>query len=423
MGLFGLQRARPRGKRPELPAAVPGSNVFQASGQWGDIPLPLAGNSTVLGLPAAGRAVNLIANAVATMAPMQQIGTDGFVILDGSTPVLERPNAGWGVFDFFHMAAQMAIMRGNFLGLQADFSAAGYPNQIVPVPTGYWYAYIDGAGYTVYSVKGQLYSCDEVIHIRANSLPNAPMGIGVVEQYRRAIGHALDQQNFAADTYRSGSVPAGIINLDLPEIDVDQANAVQAQWIASHASGGRAPAVLPNNMEFEPIQWSPEDLQFLEARLFTVSEIAHMFNLDPTDLGAAFPGDSLTYTNIEQRQTQRIVDTYGPWMRRFEDGFSDLIPSTSKARLVPANLLRTDSKTRAEVDQIEIANQTLTPAEARKREGKKPIPQPKLPDAAVAAGPDGKPVDPAAAAAADPATAHPDPIDPNITVKGPTVKL
>jgi len=201
------------------------------------------------------------------------------------------------------------------------------------------------------------------------------MGTGVITQFRRSLGQALDQQNFAADTYRSGSVPAGIIHVDTPEVDVAQATLAQTQWLTNH-SAGRAPAVLPNRMTFEALQWTPEDMQFLEARQFTVGEIAHMFNLDPTDLGAALLGDSMTYANIEQRQVQRTVDSYSQWMRRFEEEISDCLPGSNVAKLVPANLQRTDTKTVAETDQLQVGTSMRSTDELRKRDGIRPLPHP-----------------------------------------------
>ena len=42
-------------------------------------------------------------------------------------------------------------------------------------------------------------------------------------------------------------------------------------------------------------------------------------------------------------------------------------------------LLRTDTKTRAEVEQLEIGNGTMTPDEGRAERGLKPLPKPKPP--------------------------------------------
>lgn len=438
-------RSRPRGTRPELPAASPGSSIFPGSGQWGEIPLPLASTTTVLGLPAANRAKSLISNAVAQMAPMELWGADGFVV-DNPPNIITRPNVVYTCFDFFQMATELAIVRGNFLGLQADFDFDGYAQQIVPVAPGFWLAYIDGAGHQVYSVSGHgILSRDQVVHIRANGAPQQPMGVGVVEQFRRALGKALDEQNYAADTFRSGAVPAGVITLDLPEVEQRQSDYVQGQWLTNH-SGGRAPAILPNTMEFKPIAWSPLDMQFLEEQEHTIGEIAHMFNMDPTDLGAALAGASMTYANIEQRQQQRITDTYAPWMLRFEQEWTDLIPGKGSAKMCPRNLLRTDSKTEAEVQQLEIGNEVLTVAEARKIRGKRPLPKPTTPCAvcgeqqsddalpkhtidhanagefppptSAPVAPTGGPADQLTAA-----TAKPDPDDPNISQTPIKVKV
>lgn len=378
-----LRRARPRGTRPEIPQAV-GGTQFTGPAQWGAIDLPNPSVTIVAGLPAASRAVNMISNAVASMAPLELWTPDGYVA-DKAPSIITRPNATFTTFDFIDMAVQQAIMHGNFIGLLADFDFDGWPQQIAPVPAGYAMVYYDQAGYLVYDIGGRVYSQDEVFHVRANCAPNVPMGVGVVTKFRRAIGQALDQQNFAADTYRSGSIPAGTIELDMPEVDEEQAQAVTSQWIENH-SGGRAPAVLPNTMKFTPTTWTPEDMQFLQARQFTVGEIAHMFGLSPTDLDAAMAGTSTTYANIEQRQTQRITDSYSPWMSRFEQAFTDCIPGGNEAKFCVEKLLRTDSKTRADVDQLNIASGVTTADEARKRDGKRPLPKPK-PAAVPVAGP------------------------------------
>lgn len=365
--------SRARGRRPAVPSVQKGSNVFAPGSQWGDIPLPAASEHVVMGLPAASRARNLIANAVAQMSPLDLWTPDGYKS-DEHPSIITRPLATMTAFAFWHQSVSTLITHGNFLGLWADFDANGYPQQCVPVQHGFWYCYYDGDGYLVYSINGALYERDQVCHVAINTSPIQPMGIGVVTQFRRSIGQALDQQNFAADTYRSGSVPAGVIEVDLPEIDVLQAGPVIDQWIANHA-GGRAPAMLPNTMKFTPLQWSPEDMQFLEARTHTVGEIAFMFNMDPTDLGASFgQGSAMTYANIEQRQQARITDTYAPIGIRFEQEFSDVLPGNNTARFDADRLLRTDTKTLAEVHQIEIGTGVTSVDEARKVKGKRPLP-------------------------------------------------
>lgn len=369
-----LTRAlRPRGVRPVLPAAIH-STLLNGQNQYGPAGLPIVNQNQALGLPAFYRGVNIIANGVASMAPLRFVAADGYTELP--TPnVVARPNAGYTVFDFWHMAISTAIMRGNFLGINADYTAdEGYPNQTVPIHPDFAFAYIDGAGYTVYSVAGMpLLSAEQVTHVRAFSTPGAPWGIGVVENFRRALGQQLDQQNLVASTYQTGAIPSLVLNLDRPEVSTEQANAVWEQWQAAHGAGQHRPAILPKTMSVQPLSLTPEATQFIQARQMSVAEMAFMLNLDPSDLGATVGGQGQQYANIEQRQQQRVIDAYGPLMLRFEQAWSDLTPGGNMAQFVPERLMRTDAKTRAEVDTLNINSGVTLLDEAREAAGKRPL--------------------------------------------------
>lgn len=370
-----LERAqqRPRGLRPELPVPFPGAQFRPFGHLFGSNPASWVSEMQVLGLPSAWRAVNLIANGVASMAPMKTYDADG--IRETEPPnVCTRPNAMWTCFDFFHMAVATALMRGNFVGLLADFDAFGYPRQVIPLPTQLVVCRYDGDGQLEYNFQGKPYTSLDVVHVRAFATPESPWGIGVVENFRRSLNLALEQQALAADTYARGSVPSGTLTVDRPTINDKQAEDVQNQWIEKHG-GNAAPAVLPKGWTFQPLTWSPEDAQFLQSRQFSVAEMALMFNLDPTDLGAAIGGSSITYQNTEQAEIGRLVNAYDPWVRRFEQAWSDLIPSSTQARFVPENRLRLDAKTRAEVHQLNIASGVETVDEAREADGREPVPE------------------------------------------------
>jgi len=364
---------RPRGLRPEIPVPFPGQQ-FRPFGQlYGGNPAQWVSEMQVLGLPSAWRAVNLIANGVASMWPMKTFDEDG--VTETPAPnVCTRPNAMWTCFDFAHMALATALMRGNFVGLLSDFDSFGYPRQVIPLPTQLVVCRYDGSGALEYLFGGKRYTSMDVVHVRAFAMPESPWGIGVVENFRRSLNLALEQQALAADTYARGAVPSGVLTLDRPTLQDGQAEQVKADFVAKHGGSGE-PAVLPKGWTFQPLTWSPEDAQFLQSRQFSVAEMALMFNLDPTDLGAAIGGTSITYQNTEQAEIGRLVNAYDPWVRRFEQAWSDLIPSSNVAKLQPENRLRLDAKTRAEVHQINIASGVETVDEAREADGREPIPE------------------------------------------------
>ena len=389
LGPFNITRTRPRGLRPAQPSAVPGSNVFAGQSQWGDIPLPGVSDTVIKGLPAANRALNLIANAVASMSPLELWTPDGY-ISDDHPNLITRPNVTVGTFAFWWALVAELIMHGTFLGLWADYDSNGYPQQVVPVPHGFGYGYLDEFGYMKFYINGQEYDREEVCYIPINNASSLQvMGTGVVTQFRRQMGAALDMQAYAADLYRTGTVPPmSITMVDETELTDEQARVVVDQVIANHATSA-APLVLPSTMKAETLKWTPEDLQFLAARQHTIGEMAFIFNLDPADLGAAMSGSSaITYQNREQLTQSRIVDTYWPLARRISEEFSDQLPSYQTCQFNPDNLLRTDTKTHAEVQQIEIGTGTLTVEEARKAKGRKPLPKAKSVSPAVEGSPE-----------------------------------
>jgi HK97 family phage portal protein len=411
-----LTRSRNRAeKRADIPQPLPyittqpdWSSLFAA------VTLPEVTDKSVRGLPAAWRCVNLIANGVASMSPLSVYAGDD-ITKRTVPPVISRPVPNINTFDFWHSAVSTALMWGNFVALLADFDAEGVPQQTVPVHPSYVQCLYDADGYTTYLIEGEVYSSDQVLHVLGYRIPGVPWGIGVVDNFRRSMGQAIDQQSMAADTYRSGSVPSGVITVDKTQMTNTQAGDIQSQWITGHGGGLRRPAVLPQGWKFDALTWSPEDAQFLQARQFTVAETAFMFGLDPSDLGATVGGQGQTYANIEQRQIQRVTESYGPWMRRFEEAYSDLLPGDLHAVFNVENLLRTDSKTRAEVHQINIGTGVETVTEARADEHKPPAPP--EPEPAVAPAVAGAPAVPGAPGApvAIPGT--------HITVTDPKVKL
>jgi HK97 family phage portal protein len=372
--------ARPRNLRPEVPVPYSVPQLLFPQG-FGTQPLPTISAEQVRGLPAAWRCLNFLGNGVASMSPLEAIADDGVTVLPEQPPVCSRPNVMYGAFDWWHMSTAYAVSRGNFVGVLVDFDFSFYPRQVVPVPVELIDPQYLLRGIPRYPIYGTQWEGDnaltsaDVVHVRGFSLPGSLWGVGVVENFRRQLGATLEMQALSADTYHRASVPPGVLTTDRPRLQEDDAEEVQQQWIEKHGLGQRVPAVLPSGWTFQPIAWTPEDAQFLEAREMSLAETALMFGLDPSDIGASFPGSSssMTYANIEQREISRNVDALMPLATRFEQAWSDIIPGNAKCRFNPDRRLRADSKTRAEVHALNIDSGVETRDEARKTDGKPPL--------------------------------------------------
>jgi HK97 family phage portal protein len=377
------QRAMPRQVREPVPILGEATRRL-AGGGWGAggygwdwfidpdtgapmrPPAMLATETTVVGIPAAWKCLTFLANAVASCAPPIEYDADGDKAVDRSN-VVERPWSFIGAHEFWTQAVAAAVLFGNFVAIKVDVDADnGYARQVMPVhPRDVQMILVDGL--PVYGWMGEAFGWDEVVHVRGYLPPGALWGLGVIEAFRVPLTAALELADYGASTYRTAAENAVVIHVDRPELSETQADGIQARWIARHGSGIRRPAVLPRSMTVTPLSFSPEDAQYLESRQFTVAEIAFMFGLDPTDLTAAIGSGTgtLTYANREQREIERLTHAVGPWLRRFEQAWNDLLPGRRTIRFNVENLLRTDTLTRLQATDIALRTGVFTLNDAR----------------------------------------------------------
>lgn len=105
-----------------------------------------------------------------------------------------------------------------------------------------------------------------------------------------ALGRSLGGAN--------GSIPNAVLKMKrrLPE---GNAQKLQEDWMAARARAAiGAPAVLPPEVDFEQLQFSPEDLMLLELQQFDARAIASAFSVPAFMLNMPLEG-GLTYQNPE----------------------------------------------------------------------------------------------------------------------------
>lgn len=329
----------------------------------------------LLGLPAAWRAVNLRSNAVAMMMRHAHVIDEATDTRIETPLIVSRPNVFYGSFNFWSEVVSTVIIQGNYVALITEVDSDGNPLQVTPIHPGN--VSVDlSSGFPVYRIAENTYSWRQVVHVRGLTVPGSYWGIGVLAAHMRGLTTAYDQQTYAKTSYSSGGAPSGIISIDTQGAAFpgdDELSRIGSQWDSQHGAGTRKIAIMPNGLKFQPIQWTPEEMQFLASRQFGIAEMALMFNLDPTDLSASIGGQSMTYANIEQREISRNVNTYSADLHRIEDAWSDLLPGEQCVYGNPEALLRMDTKTRYEAHAIGISSGFETIDEARALENRKPL--------------------------------------------------
>jgi HK97 family phage portal protein len=168
----------------------------------------------------------------------------------------------------------------------------------------------------------------------------------------------------------------GVIEMPKPVQSAEKLKEMADQWRRRRQKGGRGlPGVLDDGATWKPTGVTNEQAQFLSTRKFTAAEIAgQMFLVDPSDLGIAVEGSSLTYANLEQRNARRVQVTLLPWIIRVEKALSTLLAQPRFVKFNVEGLLRGDQKTRFESYAIGITNEFMLPNEARALEDWTPLP-------------------------------------------------
>lgn len=248
----------------------------------------------------------------------------------------------------------------------------------------------------------------ELIHIKGMMLAGSDVGLSPVEYARQTIGLGLAAEKYGAQFFDGPGNMPGVIEMPKPAQPGIMAETAKV-WQKFRKQGGQGlPGVLQDGATWKPTGVTNEQAQFLATRQWSAAEIVgQMFLLDPSDLGIPVVGSSLTYGNLEQRDTRRVKVAFLPWMVRIEHAISALLFNPRYMKFNPAGLLRGDLKTQYEAFSVGLAGAPfLLVDEARDKLDLPPMPEPLSPPAPMMA-------------AAQLNSEQPFVIAPNITVNTP----
>lgn len=212
--------------------------------------------------------------------------------------------------------------------------------------------------------------------------PNPPL----IEVARRIIERAL-KLDIAAGMYADNPrpqdffTPTDPINGDpLAETDVEE---LLDEWAAHRRS--RTTAYVPAALKYNAVQQpTPADLQLVQLQQRVSLEIANALGLDPEDLGISTT--SRTYQNATDRRKDRINDVLSPYMSAITQRLTmpDVTAFGQRVRFGLDDYLRADPRTRAEVNQIYIAQGVTSREWVAREEGLPPEAVPELTPAEAA---------------------------------------
>lgn len=342
-----------------------------------------------MAIPGAWRAATLLSDLLGAVPWHAFRVRDGRLEPVATPPLLEQPNPPDTRMTTFASWALDLIWHGNAIGVVATRNAAGWPTSAVAVPASQvgvrritqpgqsWLP----VGAIEYRIGALTFGAGDVIHIKGPAEPGALRGMGVLETHVSTLVLAREQQRQAESISRHG-VPTGLLKSANPDLTAAEARELKRGWLAAQRE--RTVAVLNSSTEFQPLSWNPEELQLVEARKYSLHELALIFGVPLSFLGVE--QGSRTYTNQEQEGLNLLKFSLGGHLARFEQALSAHLPRGTIARANLDFLLRADTLTRYQAHEIALRAGFLTVDEVRDLEDRPPLPRPEPPPVPPVAG-------------------------------------
>ena len=294
----------------------------------------------------------------------------------------EQPNDLQTALEFREMMQAATLLRGN-AHAEIIRDNSGQVIALVPLlPDRVTTLQLDNGrlAYDVTDTKGKVRRLlqHEVFHLRHRS-DNGLVGVAPITASRETVQLALAERDHGNTTFSNSTRLSGILQLER-KIGEDQKEYLSRTWKNLYSGGLNAGnvAILEGGMEFKPISMSMEDAQWLEARQFSVEEIARLFRVPPTIIGDLRHGN---YSNSVEMNRVFVVHTLRRHMTMWEQAINSSLLSPAARQVYFAEhsvegLLRGDSANRAEFYSKGIADGWLTIDEVRRLENLPKLNQP-----------------------------------------------
>jgi HK97 family phage portal protein len=217
--------------------------------------------------------------------------------------------------------------------------------------------------------KQQTYSRRDILHLKALG------GLSVINQVREAIGLDLAMSEHAARMFANGARPSGVFKY-AKTLTKEIADRLRASWNAQHQGGANSgrTAILEDGMEFQPLQFTSVDAQFLEQRRHAVAEISRAFRV-PLHLVNEL--ERTTHANAESLGRQFLSLCLLPWLEIWEQAIKLQLLSDDEradhfAEFQTDDLARADLAQRFEAYAKAVQFGLLSPNEVRAAENRPP---------------------------------------------------
>lgn len=212
-------------------------------------------------------------------------------------------------------------------------------------------------------------STSDVIYVPGLLSASPHIGCSIFEDYANTVGVALAQQDFEGRFYANDATPNGLIRIP-GNPNKDRRDEFRDSWESRHGGvyNSHRVGLLWAGAEYEAIGISLRDAQFIEAQKFSIAQLARI-----TGVPRRLLEDEVDTENPELENLRFLTYGVGPWIQRLAQGLhadDDLFPDKRFfPRFLTNALLRGDFRSRAQGYREARQGGWLTANEIRGEEG------------------------------------------------------
>lgn len=313
---------------------------------------------TALGSSAVWACVNLISQTVATLPFKHYLrsSNDNRIKLNSKLDFIlnNEPTKDYSGFTFKEIMTASAVLHGNAYAEISRDPITGECNGLWYIPTSNVQPYYDtdteSVWYAIYA--GDYRGSKPYLGIPARNMLHllglsydGLAGYSPLFLQRETIALHLASQRYGASFFKNGARPAGVIKFP-SKLSPEAKEGLRRSWDSFHAGAGNTGrvAILEGGLDFQKLQLDPEEAQFLQTQRYSREEIASIFRVPASMIGASMPSDNIEAVSLE------FLRSLQPWLCRWEQEISrKLIYNMAEyVEIDTRTILRTDIKTRYE---------------------------------------------------------------------------
>ncbi|MEV6791255.1 phage portal protein [Streptomyces sp. NPDC051320] len=293
------------------------------------------------------------------------------------SPLFQNPSSQGTLHDWVQRAVMSMVQHGNAVGFITARDYYEYPTQIEWLPRD-WVNVIDSMPYgrgsfvnPIWYVLGREVDPQDIVHIPWIAVPGRVWGLSPMGAFAKAVSTGLAAQDYTDTWFNSGGMPPGTFKNTTQTVNQEEAAIVKARVVDAIRS--RQPIVYGKDWEYSGMSLPAGEISFVETMRLSATQIATVYGVPPELIGGE-TGGSMSYSSPQQREIELIQLSLLPWLSKFEEHLSKLLPRGQCVKFDADQLIRLDPLTRWEMYEKARLIGGMNIDEIRGKENLQPLP-------------------------------------------------